>query len=502
MVKNDTGSRHRATGTAHRWAIAALTVLLAHASVAQNERVELPDLGASAGAVASPAEEAEFARGLLRQMRAYNLLVEDPLIRSYFEHMGYRVVAESDQPERPFTFVVLNEPVVNAFAAPGGFVALFRGMILAADNEDEVAGVLAHEVAHVTQMHAFRAYEEATQMTIPLALAMLGMVLAGGGSGQAIQGALVTAQGLSAQQQINYTRQNEYEADRLGIQTLSRAGYDPEAMATMFEKLGRVSRSNGEGPPEYLRTHPVSTSRIADAKNRAHSMPALTEPRDSRRFYLVQARLRALTERRPEAAVAFFDHALERETDPARRAAHEYGLAIAQQRRGHYDLAAGLLEPLIASNPNELAFQLQMADLDVQRGRADAALERLSTLYHDFSGNHALAVAYAEALIAQDDPAQARIATDVLRQELLEHQDDPRLYELYARSANEAGDDVRASEAIAESYYQRGGVHEAVVQLEKLSRRDDLDYYQRARVTARLTELRIEMLELGRRRNG
>ncbi len=286
--------------------VAIATVCTSLASVAQTERLDMPDMGASADTILSRQEEAEYARALIRQMRAYEVMNEDPLINAFFSDMGFRLVSNSDRPDKAFTFVIIDQPIVNAFAAPGGVVALYSGLILAADDENEVAGVLAHEVAHITQQHLYRAMEKAQAMTIPLALAMLGLILVGGGSGEAIQGALMGAQAAAVQAQINFTRHNEYEADRIGIQTLYRSGYDPRGMVEFFEKMGRITRAGGEGPPEYLRTHPVSVSRISEAENRAMNLPEV-EPGDGRNFYLAQSRLRAMVEDRPDTAIDYFN---------------------------------------------------------------------------------------------------------------------------------------------------------------------------------------------------
>jgi len=223
-------------------ALLLATALISLASVAQTEQLDLPDMGASANAILSRAEEAEYAQALVRQMRAYEVLNEDPLISAYFEDMGYRLASNSDRPDKSFTFVVLDQPVVNAFAAPGGVIALYSGLILTADDENEVAGVLAHEIAHITQQHLYRAMESQQAMTIPIALAMLALVLVAGGSPEAIQTAVLGGQAAAMQAQIFFTRQNEYEADRIGISTLSRAGYNPAGMAEFFEKMGRKSR--------------------------------------------------------------------------------------------------------------------------------------------------------------------------------------------------------------------------------------------------------------------
>ena len=473
-----------------------VTSVVSLSSVAQNERLNLPDMGASADTILSRKEEEAYARSLVRQMRAYEVLNEDPLISAYFEDMGYRLVANSDRPDKPFTFVVLNQDVVNAFAAPGGVVALYSGLILEADDENEVAGVLAHEVAHITQQHLYRAMENAQSMSVPLMLAMLGLVLAGGGSGEAIQGALIGGTAAAQQAQIYFTRQNEVEADRIGIQTLSHAGFDPRGMGEFFEKMNRLTRSMGEGPPEYLRTHPVTVSRIAEADNRAANMPP-PKPSDGRDFYLMQARLRANIAEYPETALKYFNHRKERaDTAAAEREALEYGTAIILQRKGQYDEARKILESLAAQKPH-IAYDIQLADLDLDSGHTSAAVQRLADLYQSFPGNHAISMEYSNALLHEAKPGSAETASRILRKQLLSQPDNPSLYTLYARAANDSGDTVRAKEAIAEAYFLRNAIHEAILQLQELLKHDDLSYYQRARITARLNEVQIQLAKEG-----
>jgi predicted Zn-dependent protease len=319
-----------------------------------------------------------------------------------------------------------------------------------------------------------------------------------------VQGALMGGAALSQQMQINFTRANESEADRIGIATLSRAGFDPAGMAGFFSKLNRLTRPNGEGPPEFLRTHPVTVNRIAEAKNRAASMPP-PKPTDGLEFYLVQARIRALLEDKPADAILHFRNQLDEDQPKERVDAHSYGLAIALQRHGEHEEARPILEGLLIEDPGRLAYQLQLADLDLESGNEEAALQRLGHLYHNFPGNHAIAMQYAGALLHDEDAQRAETASVILRQQILfREQADPVLYALYAKSSNIAGDHVRATEAIAESYYQRGGIKEAIEQLERLTKEQEMDYYERARVSARLQELRIQMVELrdGEKRSG
>lgn len=471
--------------------IAVLVTAVSLSSNAQTGRVDLPELGNSASNVLSTSEEKKYAESLIRQMRAYELLVEDPLINDFFSDMGYNLASSSDQPGAAFSFVVLDQPVINAFAAPGGVIALHSGLILMAETQDEVAGVLSHEIAHITQLHMYRAFEKGKEMNVIAMLAMLGLILASGGDGQVITGAVMGAQGMAMQAQINFTRHNEIEADRVGIRTLSAAGYDPQGMADFFEKMGQSSRANGEGPPEFLRTHPVSVNRIAEAKSRIQNLPKI-DLKEGRQFYIVQARLRALLEDAPQTAIKHFQTELEKPQTEAKRNGHLYGLAIARQKNAEHDKAEALLSELLEKEPYRLAYQLQMASLNLVRGRDEEAIETLRGLYLSFPGNQAIAIEYGNALLQQDTPEHAKTAIKVLKQQLVSRPTDPALYALYARAASIAGDEVRATEAIAESYYQRGGTEEAITQLERLERRSDLDYYQRAKVSARLMKLRIE----------
>ena len=466
------------------------------ASVAQVDNVTLPDMGASADSIMSRTEEEDYARALLMQMRAYEAIVEDPQIEAFFSDMGYRLVSYSEKPDKAFTFVVLDEDVVNAFAAPGGVIALFSGMILTAEDESEIAGVLAHEIAHITQLHVFRTLEKTKAMTIPIALAMLGLALAGGGSGEAIHGALLAGQAATIQSQINFTRQHEAEADRIGIRTLAQAGYDPDGMAGFFEELNRVSRSMGAGPPEYLRTHPVTVSRISEAHDRARNMPR-PEPTSQLDFFLMQARLRALTADTPADALQFWEDRRKRaDINEEEMEAIEYGTAIALQQQTEYEEARKILEGLLAFRPH-LAYELQLADLDRQSGNVDAALERLDVLYSNFPGNHAIVMLYGRALLQDQDEERAQKAASILSEQLLRKSEDPKLYELYAQASEYSGNSVRASESIAEAYFLRGMIPEAVKQLERLSEKPDLSYYQRARVAARLDQMRATLVEMG-----
>lgn len=255
----------------------ALTVLAgACVSVLAGARepdVRLPDIGSSAAGLATPQELREYGAGMLQELRAYELVVEDPQLGDYINALGYRLVAASDKPDPNFYFFIVRDDQINAFAAPGGYVAANAGLLTAMDSEDELAGVLAHEISHVEQQHILRAFEDQKKMSIPIMLGMLGVILASSHrSDDAAAAAMMTGTSLIQQRQINFTRGDEAEADRVGIQTLARAGFDPFAMAGAFQALQKVMRVNGVDIPEFLLDHPLDTRRIADAKSRAEQL--------------------------------------------------------------------------------------------------------------------------------------------------------------------------------------------------------------------------------------
>ncbi|MCW5579478.1 MAG: M48 family metalloprotease, partial [Dokdonella sp.] len=245
---------------APRLAIASATCLLAFAAgldAAERNAIKLPDIGSSAAALATPQELREYGAGMLQELRAYDLVLDDPLLSDYISSLGYRLVAASERADSGFTFFIVRDQQINAFAAPGGYVAVNAGLMIAMDSEDELAGVLAHEISHVQQQHILRAFEDQQKMSLPIMLAMLGvMIAAAGRNDDAAPAALVAGQSIMIQRQINFTRGDEAEADRVGIQLLARAGFDPNAMAGAFQQLQKVMRVNGIDVPEFLRDHP------------------------------------------------------------------------------------------------------------------------------------------------------------------------------------------------------------------------------------------------------
>jgi predicted Zn-dependent protease len=528
----------------------ALSTALAFAAgaAAQEAPSGLPDIGSSAGGILSPAQEKMYGEMTLRELRRYNLLLEDPLVEAYFQNLGFRLVARSEKPRQPFTFFLVRSRDINAFATLGGYIGMNAGLLLTAEREDEVAAVLAHEIAHVTQRHVLRGAERAQKDSIPIALAMLGALIAAQQAGledDAVQAAIVGGVGLMQQRQINYTRSNEHEADRIGVHTLARAGYEPIAMADFFARMERAMRGNQGGwqAPEYLRTHPVSTTRIGEAKDRAAQIQrergvgrtcvhaadgSVSECRDTRAdepmvtdtgpinpllplslaqgldhdsgggvsglFELARERLRVLSADSPAAALAEYERMQKSDPedfDDARR----YGLAIAQMQLGKTGEAERALLALEATYPGMPWISLALAENAHRAGHRALAEDRYRGLLANLPSNRAVILSYARSLSEQGTAEAGRKAQDVLRPLLAEGASDPGLQHGFARASEIAGDTIRAGEAYAESAYLGGRPEDALNQLERLKKRDDLDYYQRARIDARIAAMMPTVLE-------
>jgi beta-barrel assembly-enhancing protease len=511
-----------------------VTAALALGAGAQ-EDIRLPDLGSSADALLTPQEAQDYGASMLRQMRALDMVVDDAMLDDYINDLGYRLVAGSDKPKEHFAFFIVKDDEINAFAAPGGYVAVNSGLIALTRNESELAGVIAHEIGHITQSHLQRAFEDSKKDAPLMALVLLGAIAAGAGghSGDSSMAVLAAGQGLIAQKSINFTRKDEIEADRVGIETLAHAGFDPRAMAEFFQRMQDTLRTGaGEHDlPELLQTHPVTLSRISDAKSRADALIALQKERPSGNtlvrsqwekttapiayvkdptallparpgnggldtFSLMRERARVLAGDPTQLAI-YYGSNLGKLHDFDTPANH-YGYALALTRSGRGASAIGQLQPLLQSHPGNLLLQLAIAEAQLQAGRRPEALALYAQLNSRSPRNRAVALAYAKALVG-GDKADAVMAAGLLRP-LLNDTDEPDIYRTYAHASDKAGDHVRAGEAFADTSYLSGRPFDAMEQLKRLLGRDDLDYYARARIQARIAELTPLVMELRKRK--
>lgn len=448
--------------------------------------VALPDIGESSAATFSEAEAERAGAEMVRRMRRSGRLLEDPVVTDYVADLGRRLASYSDLAAGEFTFLVIKDPTINAFALPGGYIGVHTGLILASRNEGELAAVLAHEIAHVTQAHIARGLEEASRMNLPLTAAVIAAILLGGSNPEVGQAATAATQATAAQHQLNFTRSHEREADRVGMDVLADAGFDPEGMPAFFERLQEKSRYYSSNLPELLRTHPVTSARIADARNRA-SRYGPRKTTESSRFELARVRLEVAAQEDAAAlARRLRDTAAGNDPEPAER----YRLALALQASGRPDEAAQVLRDLAEAHPDRVEFTLALVESERDAGRPESAAKACRPALDLFPRKAPLVLECADALIRAGHPEEA---LQRVRELTATGGPAPRAYRLQAKAEEHLGHAAASHISLAQYYHAIGEPGTALTQLDIAERSDGLDFYHASRIEALRTRYRQDL---------
>lgn len=470
-------------------AAAALTIALG--AVAQ-EAIRLPDIGDSAGAIISPEQERKLGDNFMRMLRRYAPIVDDEEVEDYIQALGHSL---SDHAEYygDFHFFVIDSPVINAFAVPGGYIAFHTGLILESRNEAELASVVGHEISHVTQRHGARMIEAASNMSLPAMASMVGAILLAVANPEAGAAALMASQAAQQQAQINFTRANEKEADSLGLRLLSDAGYDTKKMADFFERMQRANRYNDPAHiPEYLRTHPISVNRIAEARSRAETVRPAVIREDSYQYHLVKAKLRVRGAADPLQAVHTFESELANGNYTHEEVAR-YGYALALTAAGNFPAARVELLKLMAEYPTLVSFRIAMARLERKARDFEKSLDHFEHAYKLEPENRAAIYGYINALLLVERGAEAK---ELLRNYGLADRRDPKFYKLLAESESQLGEVANSHHSLAEFYLSVGEFPHAAEQLRLARSTPGLSNYQRQKIIARLDEVERTILEI------
>jgi len=472
--------------------LAALLAFVVPArALAQSQ--DLPDLGSVAESVMSPQAERRLGESVMRELRNDPHYIEDPEVTAYLDTLGDKLVNAVPGAEWRFQFFAMRDPTINAFALPGGFVGVNTGLINIADNESELASVLAHEITHVTQHHIARLFARQQQLQLPTMAAMVAAILLGNSNPDLAAGAATAAQAGMVQANINYTRGYEKEADRIGFQRLVAAGFDPRGMPEFFEKMQRYTRvSDDSSVPAYLRDHPVTTQRIADAENRAAHAVYHPHP-DSVEFGLVRAKLRAEAGD-PEDAVQHFEDRV-RDARAAKEADARYGLAVALLRARRIADAQKQLARLRELHAQDPMIETLAARLRRASGDDAGALALLRSGLARYPGYRPLVYDYVAAL---QDAGRNQDALEVLETPLKMHPRDAHLRMLQAKTYAALGKRFLQHQAQAEVYVLQGSLPAAIEQLELARSAGDGDFYQLSVADARLHQLRARLKEQAR----
>lgn len=446
--------------------------------------LRLPDIGDPAGRTLTVGQEKRLGDSLIREVRQRIPISDDAELRHYIQDLGNRLLASADNPGFDFEFFVVDSPTVNAFAMPGGYIGMNSGLIMRTQSESELAAVMAHEIAHVTQRHIARTLD-ATRgsglrtLGIIMAAILLGMQDPDAGSAAAMAGIAG-----SIQEQIDYTRAHEREADNIGIQILADAGLDPHGMPRFFERLEQATRFL-DRPPEYLSTHPVTENRISDSRARAQAYGD-RESQESPMYAFMRARLIANKADTAGSAERHFRAALDNAGSDEERAYAEYGLALAMIRHERFDRANELLEQTLETLGEHVPLYSAMAVAAREDGRLSESIDLYELGLSLFPNNYPLTVGLAEALLEDNRAGEAR---ELVRRKLQRDGPDPHLYRLHGQAAAEAGRPHEGRLAMAEHYQMYGRLQLAVEQLNQVIDAADADINTRSRAIARRQEL-------------
>ena len=447
---------------------------------------ELPDLGDASASALSPVEEHHIADNILRDVMSSNEVVNDPDIVDYVQNLGQRLVESSSGRFDTFNFFVVNDKSINAFAMPGAIIGVHTGLIIAANTEDEVAGVLSHEIGHVVQHHLARMLAQQKRDSL-LNLAGMGLaLLAARANPELSQAAFTTSAAAGIQRQLDYSREHEREADRIGLQILDSAGYDTHAMPSFFEILQKGSRFSEGSAPSFLRTHPLTSERIADVKNRVDQY-AFRPSKNSQNFDFIRSKILA-TQGNAADAVNLFKSTISESSNHS--IADHYGLAVAALRANDIKTANAEFNWLQVKVENSYV-SLLGAEIAIAQKNSSLAAERYQAGLARYPSSRGLTYGYANHLITMNKTQQS---IEFIKEKQALFARDAGLYELLSRAYTLQGHELLRHEAQAEAYYQRYNLDGAIQQMYLATKAADGDFYQKSSVEARLKEFKRQMI--------
>ncbi|QNI04019.1 M48 family metalloprotease [Halomonas sp. SH5A2] len=436
-------------------ALACSTTLLTPSSAISDEQT-LPSLGSSYSSASS--EEHRLGRAWLRQFRAHAPQWQDPIAHDYLTSLVDRLAPHSQLGDLDVTTVMVDHRTLNAFAVPGGVVGINAGLFAFAEDEGAFASVIAHELGHLSQRHYARSSERAEQTQLPAMAGMLaGLLIAAGGGGNAGMAAAMGSQAALIQDQLTYSRRYEQEADRVGLQAMAAAGYDPEAMARMFRTLQRMASLQGGTPPEFLLTHPVSESRLSDVQSRAAQMNIASSYSNDMLYDMIRGRaLLQIHQQSPRQAVSRLAQ------EDANEVAQRYVTALADAQSGQVDAALQALDQLRDEQPDLAMLPASAAEVALQAQRYDEAIQRSQRLLRLMPNYLPAQLILAEAQLQRDPNA----AYDILRDVTAQYPENPQGFNLLAEAAGRSGRNGLGHLARAEYLQLTGRMDSGIRQLD------------------------------------
>lgn len=462
--------------------LAALLPTKLHAQTA------LPSLGDRISGTVSLEQEYEIGQQFLSSIRRNTPTIPDPLLNTYLENVTYKLASRSQLQDHRLSFVIIDSETLNAFAAPGGIIGVNTGLFLGAENEAEFASVMAHEIAHVSQRHFARGIDEAQNSRIPqLATLLASVIVMATSNTDHGSAAVLAAQGRALENKLRFSRSNETEADRIGQDTMFAAGFDPNGMSTLFERLMAINRF-GRSPPEFLLSHPLTESRVAGARSRTVRYPA-QQYNPSLEYQIMRARVVGHYAPNKADLVTNYRSLLEESSSDFSRDANRYGLAIAYWENKEYAKASTTLAPLLAKDPNRISYVVTQAEIFTAQGEAGQTINYLQRHLAINPGNHALTMAYVDALIKARSYATA---AKVMENHSSSRPEDHQLWYKLAETQGKAGNISKVHQARAEYFRLIADYKRARQQLQlalKIESKDSVSPAEEAKLRQKIQEI-------------
>ena len=438
--------------------ILVITAVISLPFFSQEEKeLVLPELGDRVSAAVSTAEEKLIGREFLKQVYFQAPLISDALIQEYTELLTYRLSEYSEVKDRRFTVLLIDDDSLNAFAAPGGVIGVNGGLFLNADNEAQFSSVMAHELAHLSQRHFARNILNAKDRSLASSLTMISSIALALISNN--PGAMMVGSALMQTQNLRYSRLFEKEADRVGFANLVKAGYDPKAMGEMFENMNDLRRLAGEAPPEFLLTHPLSSSRISDALNAAEGIPVEGTKNDSLEFSLIKSRLKVYYENIPSQSIRYFNAEMKKENSDS----NIYGLALAYSQNNNLGESENLINILIKKYPKNLFLNTSKIEILTKAQKYNEALKLANTFLEISPKNYPLTIAKSKLLLEMKRFFESE---ELIRDLLIRRNEDPELWLLLSEIQRNSKNIVGYHQSRAEYFLLLGQNELALGQLE------------------------------------
>ena len=450
------------------------------------KEIDLPELGDRVSGAVSSDEEKAIGEMFLQQVYSNAPLISDPIIFEYTEHLIYRLSEYSQVKDRYFKILLIDDDSLNAFAAPGGIIGVNGGLFLYSDNEGQFSSVLAHELAHLSQRHFARNVLKSKDSNLASALVMVSSIAIALISNN--PNAMAVGPAILQSQSLRYSRLFEKEADRVGFANLVKAGYHPESMGEMFENMNEIRRLSGDLPPEFLLTHPLSSSRISDAFNAAENLPTEGTKKNSLEFSLIKARLEIYYENISQNSLRKFRERVNQ--DPTE--SNLYGLALAHQKNNNYEESLELINKLISSYPKNLVLNNTKVDFLFESGKYEDALVHVNKFLEISPRNYPLSISKSKILLSMERYFESE---EIIRDQLLRKNNNPDLWLFLSEIQRSSKNIIGYHQSRAEYFLLLGQNERALNQLEFALKLTQNNFQVSERIMTKMVEIKKEINE-------